>query len=74
MPDKLPTPEEFRDAALLRFQTLAKAKFDKGQREHGGNIVERFLVDEAEKEVLDLWFYLQGLRYKLEQRQPFDEY
>jgi hypothetical protein len=73
MPESLPSPEQFRDAALKRFQSMAKAKFDIGQREHGGNIVNRILVDEAEKEVIDLWYYLQGIRYKLGISQPFDD-
>lgn len=69
----LPTPEEFRDKALRDFQKLAKAKFDAGQKAHGGNILNRWLVNEAKNEVLDLWFYVCALEHKLSQKYPFDD-
>ena len=71
--NQLPTPKEFRDLALRQFQQMAKAKFDKGQKEHGGNILDRWLVDEAKKEVVDMWFYVCALEFKLTGKYPFDE-
>lgn len=68
-----PTPEQFRDEALKRFQLLAKPKFDKGQLEHGGNIVDRILFDEMEKEIVDLWYYVQAAKWKFYNQHPFDE-
>lgn len=59
------TPNAIRDGALRRFQEIAKAKYDAGQREHGGLIIDRELLTELENEVIDLWFYVQGLRIKL---------
>ena len=58
-------PNEIRDIALERFQKAAKSKYDKGQKEHGGLITDRILVDELENEVIDLWFYVQALKLKL---------
>ena len=60
------TPEEIRDFAVQRWCHLAPAKYNKGQREHGGLITDRALLEAAEEETIDLWFYLQGLRIKLD--------
>lgn len=68
-----PSPEEFKTEALADFQRLASAKFDKGQKEHGGNILDRWLIDEAKKEVIDLWFYISALEKKLLSKRPFDD-
>lgn len=57
--------ERIRDFSLFRFQELAKAKYDKGQAEHGGIITDRCLVDELENEIIDLWFYVSALKLKL---------
>tara|TARA_S200002703_G_scaffold59671_2_gene51701 strand:+ start:1678 stop:1890 length:213 start_codon:yes stop_codon:yes gene_type:complete len=57
---------ESMDQALKRFQILAENKYMAGQKEHGGNLWEKpNLLDHAEEEVLDLWYYLQGIRQKL---------
>lgn len=61
------TPESIRDYALERFQILAKAKYDKGQSEHGGILTDRECLDELEAEIIDFWFYLQGAKMKLKQ-------
>lgn len=56
-----------KKSALIRFHELADAKYDEGQREHGGNLWEKHdLIGEIEKEVIDLWFYLQAIREKIE--------
>ncbi len=54
------------DQALNRFQIMAKNKYMAGQKEHGGNLWEKpNLLDHAEEEVVDLWYYLQAIRQKL---------
>lgn len=70
---KYPSPEDFRDKALKQFQELARIKFDKGQREHGGNIIDRWLINEAKNEVIDLWFYISALEQKLITKRPFED-
>jgi hypothetical protein len=61
------TPEAIRDYAVQRFQTLAPVKYDAGQKQHGGLLTQRPLLEELEAEVIDLWFYLVGLRIRLEE-------
>jgi hypothetical protein len=61
------TPETIRDRAMQRFNELAPAKYDQGQAEHGGILIERDLVSDMEREVIDFWFYLQALRQRMEQ-------
>lgn len=60
-------PETVRDDALARFEQLARAKFDEGQKAHGGSILDRNLVEEIENEAIDLWFYVAALRRKLDE-------
>jgi hypothetical protein len=52
---------------MQRFNELAPAKYDQGQAEHGGILIERDLVSDMEREVIDFWFYLQALRQRMEQ-------
>ena len=54
-----------KQAALDAFVSKAFDKYDKGQREHGGLITERVSLEDLEDEIIDLWFYLQALRVKL---------
>ena len=52
-----------RDSALVRFQEMAAAKYEAGQKEHGGNLWEKpGLLDNMEEEVIDAWFYIQALK------------
>jgi|21_taG_2_1085346.scaffolds.fasta_scaffold352953_1 hypothetical protein len=62
--------EEFRDDAIAHFTNRAKYKYDKGQDEHGGYIVDRVDWDEIEDEVIDLYFYTRALREKIELLTP----
>ena len=57
--------EDFRDDSLRRFLDAAKEKYDKGQEEHGGFIVDRVDFKDLEEEIIDLWFYIQALRHKI---------
>lgn len=63
------TPETFRDKAIADFNVMAKAKYDKGQVEHGGFLVDRAGFDDMEEEIVDLWFYVRAMRQRLERLQ-----
>lgn len=60
------TPDEVRDHAIARFKAKAAEKYDKGQAEHGGLIVDRDLLNEIEDEAIDLVFYIFALRLNLQ--------
>ena len=71
--DLLLASGEFRDYCLKRFNTLAKAKYDKGQKEHGGYLPVDVAITDLEDEVMDQWFYLQAVRAKLHALCPEQE-
>ena len=52
--------EDIKIRALKRFHERAYAKYDAGQREHGGLITERVTLKDLEDEIIDLWFYLSA--------------
>lgn len=54
----------FRDGAIQIFINLAKAKYDEGQKEHGGFLVTDVSFQDMEAEVIDLWFYIQAMKSK----------
>ena len=59
------TPEEIAKKSVDRFNELATAKYMAGQAEHGGNLVNKVRLENAEEEIIDLWFYIQALRLRL---------
>ena len=59
------TPEEIAKKSVDRFNNLATAKFMAGQAEHGGNLVNKVRLENAEEEIIDLWHYIQALRLRL---------
>jgi hypothetical protein len=59
------TPEEIAKKSVDRFNKLATVKFMAGQAEHGGNLVNKVRLENAEEEIIDLWFYIQALRLRL---------
>ncbi len=63
------TPDEIRDVSIEKFMLLARSKYNAGQREHGGNLVENVKFKDLEDEIIDLWFYVQSLRMKLEREE-----
>jgi hypothetical protein len=63
------TPDQIRDDAIAHFIERAVPKFNKGQAEHGGSCDERANFEELENEIIDLWFYLMSLKYKLERKE-----
>lgn len=55
---------EFRDASIQIFINRAREKYDKGQEEHGGFLPTDVSFNDLEEEIIDLWFYLQGMKSK----------
>ncbi len=49
---------------LSHFVMEAIAKYHKGQREHGGDIIDRDLDHEIDNEIIDLMFYQYARRRK----------
>tara|TARA_Y100000593_G_scaffold33336_1_gene65592 strand:- start:14501 stop:14740 length:240 start_codon:yes stop_codon:yes gene_type:complete len=56
---------QLREDALRYFCEKARAKYDKGQQEHGGYLVDRVTMDDIEEELIDLLFYFFALKRKL---------
>ena len=67
------TPEGMRDFSAARVNELAAAKYDAGQEEHKGLLIERVTFNELEEELIDSWHYLQAMKLRtimlLEQRE-----
>ena len=59
------SPEEIAKRSVDRFNKLATAKYMAGQDEHGGNLVNKVRLENAEEEIIDLWHYIQALRIRL---------
>lgn len=49
-------------------------KYAKGQKEHGGDLVMRNLIDEAYQEVLDMIVYIQGMRHQWQPALTVEDY
>ena len=58
-------PETFKEYALSRLERLARKKYDKGQAEHGGYLVDRVELKDIEDEIIDCFFYCTALRVKM---------
>lgn len=71
--DLLLASGEFRNKCLERFNKIARDKFDKGQREHGGYLPIDVSIGDLEDEVIDQWFYLQAVKAKLHALCPEEE-
>ncbi len=56
---------EFRDGAMQIFLNKAKAKYDAGQKEHGGFLPADVSMHDLEDEIIDAWFYIQAMKSKL---------
>ena len=65
MPDQR-TPAEIRNESIRRFNELAAMKFNAGQAEHKGCLDERVTFSHMEEEIIDLWFYVQSMKKKIE--------
>jgi hypothetical protein len=57
------------DAIVASFDREVRAKYEAGQREHGGNIwTKPGMLRHAKEEVLDLWVYLETLERQLREK------
>ena len=65
MPDQR-TPAEIRNESIRRFNELAAMKFNAGQAENKGCLDERVTFSHMEEEIIDLWFYVQSMKKKIE--------
>lgn len=61
------TPEGHKKSISDRWTKAFNAKYDQGQREHGGNLWEKPTLDAAIEEALDLPAYLYTLRDQLDE-------
>lgn len=53
---------------LTRFNAALRAKYEKGQQEHGGNLWQKSgMIDFAIEEVIDLAVYLYTLKEQMEE-------
>lgn len=64
---------QFRESAMERFLNKARAKYDKGQQEHGGYLPIDVSMNDLEDEVIDQWFYLQAVKKKIHTLCPAQE-
>ena len=48
---------DVRDFSIAYFTKVAKEKYDKGQKEHGGLIWNRDNLQDLFDESIDVWFY-----------------
>ena len=63
-----PREARLRDKAIAHFRKAAFAKYNRGQKEHGGFLPDRLHdFTSLEEEVIDLWFYIQALKHKLDE-------
>lgn len=61
------TPDEIRNEAMCEFIKMAPAKYNQGQKEHGGNLDKKGLLNlirESKMECIDNWFYLCSVEYE----------
>lgn len=63
----------FREESMERFLNKARAKYDKGQKEHGGLLPVDVKINDLEDEVIDQWFYLQAIKTKINNLCPEQE-
>jgi hypothetical protein len=61
------TPEKIREFAIEQFNAMARAKYDKGQIEHGGLLTNRDLIADLKNEAIDTWMYACALEIKLKE-------
>lgn len=50
--------------SLTRFSEQAIIKYIQGQKEHGGDITEKNLDKEIDQEIIDIFWYNNGRRWK----------
>jgi hypothetical protein len=56
---------------VRRFNEAVTEKYDKGQREHGGDLWRKpGMLAAAKDEAIDLWIYLDTLEQQIAERAP----
>ena len=59
---------------LKEFETLAWAKYEAGQAEHGGDLWKKAdLIDRAIEEAIDQVIYLLTLKQQIDEHKDFDK-
>ena len=58
-------PEKIARQSVERFRAMAIPKYEAGQREHGGDLVQKVRLEHLEEEIIDLWHYVYALRLRL---------
>ena len=58
-------PEEIARQSVERFRALGVRKYLAGQKEHGGDLVQKVRLEHLEEEIIDLWHYVYALRLRL---------
>jgi len=56
---------QFKRASIKLFNDKADIKYDKGQAEHGGYLPWDVTFKDLEDEIIDMWFYVQGMKCKV---------
>ncbi len=58
-------PEEIARQSVERFRALGVRKYLAGQKEHGGDLVQKVRLEHLEEEIIDLWHYVYALKLRL---------
>lgn len=65
------TIEYIKQRSLRSFMEKASAKYDSGQKEHGGILTDRNCMDEMGHEIIDLWHYYSAERIRQEAKDRY---
>jgi len=60
---EMTTQQEMMTTSLCNFVLSSVAKFEAGQKAHGGDIRNRNQLKDADEEVIDLFWYLESHRW-----------
>ena len=55
----------FKNTAIGTFIASAGKKYDKGQAEHGGFLVDKVTFEDIQQELIDAWFYVCAMQAKV---------
>jgi len=63
------TPNQIRDEAIKCFNQMAPAKYNAGQKEHGGLLDKRKdIIADLRGESIDFWFYVETAARQMEEK------
>jgi len=60
------TPKQHIEDIINEFSTLAKKKYNKGQKEHGGKLWRKPVVNEVMSEAIDFIIYVSTMLKQIE--------